>query len=85
MYEDQFEIGLPIRSITYVEDDDIYAVRTVSVGFKYDSKFNLISKVPFVIGLNFSADLGRQGWAYYNKYILKRSTFHGKRKLWFYD
>lgn len=69
LYEDQFEIGLPIRSITYVEDDDIYAVRTVSVGFKYDSKFNLISKVPFVIGLNFSADLGRQGWAYYNKYI----------------
>ena len=69
LYEDQFEIGLPIRSITYVEDDDIYAVRTVSVGFKYDSKFNLISKAPFVIGLNFSADLGRQGWAYYNKYI----------------
>lgn len=69
LYEDQFEIGLPIRSITYVEDNDIYAVRTVSVGFKYDSKFNLISKVPFVIGLNFSADLGRQGWAYYNKYI----------------
>lgn len=69
LYEDQFEIGLPIRSITYVDEDDIYAVRTVSVGFKYDSKFNLISKVPFVIGLNFSADLGRQGWAYYNKYI----------------
>ena len=69
LYEDEFDIGLPVRSITYVEDEDIYAVRTVSVGFKYDSKFNLISKVPFVIGLNFSADLGRQGWAYYNNYI----------------
>ena len=66
---EQFESPLPIRSITYIEDTNEYAVRTVSVGFKYDSNFNLINKFPFVMGMNFGFDIGRQGWAYYKNHI----------------
>lgn len=68
-YVDNFNIELPIRSITYIEEYDRYAVRTVSIGFLYDKDFNLISKFPFITGLNFNMDIGRQGWAYYNEYI----------------
>lgn len=68
-YIERFESPLPIRSITYIEDTNEYAVRTVSVGFKYDSNFNLINKFPFVMGMNFGFDIGRQGWAYYKNHI----------------
>ena len=68
-YIDRFNTPLPIRSITYIEDTNEYAVRTISVGFEYDSNFNLISKFPFVLGMNFGFDTGRQGWTYYNNHI----------------
>lgn len=68
-YEGSFKIEVPARSITYIEDEDIYAVRTVSVGYLLNNKFKLISKIPFVFGMNFNVDLGRQGWSYYNKHI----------------
>ena len=68
-YEGSFNIELPARSITYIEDEDIYAIRTISVGYKLNKNFSLISKIPFIVGMNFNIDLGRQGWAYYNKHI----------------
>jgi hypothetical protein len=68
-YEDRFEISLPARSITYLDDYNMYAIRTVTSGFIYNKDFILENKLPFVIGMNFSSDLGRQGWSYYNKLI----------------
>ena len=68
-YEGSFELPLPARSITYIEDEDIYAIRTISVGYRLNNKFNLISKIPFIVGMNFNVDIGRQGWTYYNGYI----------------
>ncbi len=65
----QLEITLPIRSITYIDDKDLYAVRTVTSGFYLNNDFSLKSKVPFIIGMNFSSDIGRQGWTYYNGLI----------------
>ena len=68
-YEDSFNIGLPVRSITYIDKYDRYAVRTVASGFMYNNKFELVNKFPFIIGMNFSTDVGRQGWTYYNDII----------------
>lgn len=68
-YEKSINIGLPVRSITYVDKYDKYAVRTVSVGFIYNSDFSLYSKFPFVAGMSFNSEVGRQGWTYYNDYI----------------
>lgn len=68
-YEESFELPLPARSITYIEDEDMYAIRTISVGYRLNNKFNLISKIPFIVGMNFKVDIGRQGWSYYNGYI----------------
>lgn len=68
-YEYRFEISLPARSITYLDDYNKYAIRTVTSGFFYNKDFILDNKLPFVIGMNFSSDLGRQGWSYYNKLI----------------
>jgi len=60
------KLPLPIRSMTYIEDKDLYAVRMVSTGFYLNSDLSLKSKFPFVIGMNFSSDVGRQGWAHYD-------------------
>ena len=68
-YEDSFNIGLPVRTITYIDKLDRYAVRTVSSGFIYTNEFKLKSKFPFIIGMNFSTEVGRQGWTYYNDFI----------------
>lgn len=68
-YQGSFKIGLPVRSITYIDSLDKYAVRTVSTGFIYNSEFKLNNKLPFVVGMNFSSELGRQGWTYYNDLI----------------
>ncbi len=68
-YEDSFKIGLPIRSITYIDKYDRYAVRTVANGFMYDNEFKLKSKFPFIVGMNFNSEVGRQGWTYYNDII----------------
>lgn len=68
-YVGVFSIEVPARSITYIEDQDMYAVRTVSVGYLLNKQFSLISKVPFIFGMNFNIDMGRQGWSYYNGFI----------------
>ena len=68
-YEDRFNISLPARSITYLDDYNMYAIRTVTSGFLYNKDFKLDNKLPFVMGMNFSTELGRQGWSYYNKLI----------------
>ena len=68
-YEDSFNIGLPIRSITYIDKYDRYAVRTIASGFLYNNEFKLVNKFPFIIGMNFSSEVGRQGWSYYNDII----------------
>lgn len=68
-YLNDIKVPLPIRSITYVEDRDIYAVRTISTGFYFKNDFTLKSKAPFIIGMNMSSDVGRQGWTYYKGLI----------------
>lgn len=68
-YEETINIGLPARSITYIDDKDIYAVRLVSSGYIYNSDFILKNKFPFIIGMNIGSDVGRQGWTYYNGLI----------------
>lgn len=60
------DVSLPIRSMSYINDKDLYAVRTVSTGFYLNNDYTLKSKVPFIIGMNFSSDVCRQGWTYYN-------------------
>lgn len=69
LYERSFSIGLPVRSITYIDKYDRYAVRTVASGFMYNNEFKLKSKFPFILGMNFSTEVGRQGWTYYNDLI----------------
>lgn len=68
-YEETINIGLPVRSITYIEDINRYAVRLVGTGYIYNSDFKLTSKFPFIVGMNMSSDVGRQGWTYYNGLI----------------
>ena len=67
-YVDSIDIGLPIRSITYIDDLDKYAVRLITSGYILDNEFNK-ELVPFVFGLNIAPDVGRQGWTYYNNLI----------------
>ena len=68
-YDGSFNIGLPARSIAYIDDYDMYAVRTVSVGYMLDNNFELLSKSPFIVGMNLSLDLAKQGWTYYKENI----------------
>ena len=65
----EIKVSLPIRSITYVDDLDIYLVRTFITGYKLDKDFNLINKVPFISNLNPNYDIARQDWTYYNNYL----------------
>lgn len=69
LYIDKLNLELPARSITYIEDSDMYAIRTVATGFKLDNELKLKSKVPFIFGMNIKSEVGRQGWSYYNGYI----------------
>lgn len=91
MYEDSFRIGLPVRSITYIDKIDKYAVRTIASGFIYNNEFILDSKIPFIVGMNFSTEVGRQGWSYYNNYIYyaswswKRYGGDGSNVIFIYD
>ena len=68
-HEKTIDVKLPIRSITYVDSEDQYYVRTVATGFRLDNKLNWNNKIPFIIGMNFNNDIGRQGWEYYNGFI----------------
>ena len=68
-YEDTIRIGLPVRSITYIEDYDRYAVRLIGTGYLYKNDFTLVSKFPFIVGMNLSSEVGRQGWTYYKGLI----------------
>ena len=68
-YIEKIDVKLPIRSITYLPDEDLYAVRLVTSGYLLDSNFDKVSTLPFVSGMNISNKVGRQGWAYYNRYI----------------
>ncbi len=68
-YINEFKVNLPIRSITYVNEEDIYLVRTYITGFKLDNNFKLISNVPFISNLSANPDIARQDWTYYNGYL----------------
>lgn len=68
-YEETIRIGLPVRSITYIEDYDRYAVRLIGTGYLYKNDFTLVSKFPFILGMNLSSEVGRQGWTYYKGLI----------------
>ena len=60
-------VDLPIRSLTYVEEDDVYLARTVSNGYVLDSNLKPKRNTPFIAGLSFSPTLAHQGWSYYDK------------------
>ncbi len=89
-YLNSIDINLPIRSITYINDLDKYAVRLVSTGFILDNKFNKTT-LPFVSGMNFSTKIARQGWEYYNGLIYycnwswKRMGGDGTNTIMIYD
>ena len=61
------DVGLPIRSLTYVENDDVYLVRTVAYGYVLDNNLKPKRNTPFIAGLSFSPTLAHQGWSYYDK------------------
>lgn len=90
-YKETISISLPLRSITYIDDLDKYAGRTVATGFMFNNDFSLSSKIPFIVGMNFSNKIGRQGWAYYNGYIYyanwswKRFGGDGSNMIFIYD
>ncbi len=63
---EDIKVGLPIRSLTYMEDKDVYIARTVASGFIYNSDFTLRNKLPFITAMNFSSDIARQGWSYHD-------------------
>lgn len=67
-YIDTIDVGYPIRSLTYIDELDKYAVRVVSTGYMMDSTFN-IDSTPFVMGLGISPKIGRQGWTFYNGFL----------------
>lgn len=67
-YIQTIDLGMPARSITYIDDEDRYAIRLITSGFLTDSSF-IFEKFPFILGMNAEYDVGRQGWAYYNKFI----------------
>lgn len=67
-YKSFVDLNMPVRSITYLDDLDKYAVRLVTAGYILDNEFNS-NKFPFIIGMNAEYDVGRQGWAYYNNLI----------------
>lgn len=69
-YVRTIELELPGRSITYIDDSDSYAIRTVSTGFRLNKEFELYNKMPFIVGMNIRKDLGRQGWTYYKKIFI---------------
>ncbi len=68
-YRGNVVTDLPIRSLTYIPDRDLYAARVVSTGFILNNDFSLRNTLPFVAGMNISFDTCRQGWSYYNGYI----------------
>lgn len=68
-YLETIRSDLPIRSITYNKDNNLFYVRTVASGFIFNEDLKLNNKFPFVIGMNFNRDIGRQGWEYYNGFI----------------
>jgi hypothetical protein len=68
-YIEDIKVGLPIRSLTYDYDRDIYLARTVASGFIYNNDLTLKSKIPFITAMNFSRDIARQGWEYHNNYL----------------
>ena len=68
-YHGEIAIELPIRSLTYIPDRDIYAVRLITTGYFLDSDFSLYNTMPFIVGMNIEIDTCRQGWTYYNNYI----------------
>lgn len=67
-YIDTIDVGYPIRSITYIDELDKYAVRVVSTGYMMDNNFN-IDSTPFIMGLGISPKIGRQGWTFNNGFI----------------
>ena len=64
-YIEDKHTSIPLRSLTYIDDKDLYAGRSISVGFYFNSDYQMIQKVPFIMGMNFTSDVARQGWTYH--------------------
>ena len=90
-YLETIQISVPLRSITYIEDYNSFAGRIVTTGYFLNDTLEKKSDWPFIVGLNVSSDVGRQGWAYYNNYIYYatwswiRLGGTGENKIYIYD
>ncbi len=78
-YIEDKQTSIPLRSFTYIDDKDLYAGRSISVGFYFDNNYQMVQKVPFIMGLNFTSDVAKQGWTYH-KGMLYYSTWSWIRK-----
>ncbi len=68
-YRGEMYTELPIRSLTYIPDKDIYAARVISIGYYLNSDLTVQNSLPFIVGMNLDFDTCRQGWTYYNGYL----------------
>ena len=68
-YLKTIESDITLRSLTYVEDKDYFVARNFTTGYILDSDLKLVSQKPFIIGLNVSSNIARQGWAYWQDKI----------------
>lgn len=66
---EEINTSLPIRSLTYLSDYDLYAGRVFTTGYFFNNDFTLKKHTPFIVGMNASIDVGRQGWSYYKDKI----------------
>lgn len=90
-YLESIKSEILLRSLTYMKEYNLYAGRMVTTGYILDSSFNKKNIFPFIVGLNASTKIGRQGWTYYNKYIYYttwswiRLGGTGSNKIYIYD
>ena len=68
-FKKNVKVPLPIRGISYNEEEDMYIVRTINSGFKFNSDYTLKSKIPFITAMDYSYDVASQGWTYYDGQI----------------
>ena len=68
-YRGEIITELPIRSLTYIPDRNMYAARVVTSGYYLNDDFMVYNSMPFIVGMNIELDTCRQGWTYYNDYI----------------
>lgn len=60
------ESEVSLRSLAYIKEKDCFIGRNVTSGYYLDKDLKLINKNPFIVGMNISRNVARQGWDYYD-------------------